>query len=176
LIQKILSGKPDAIVGYMGPPEMVQVITTARRAGFNGPIGDALTWGDPNTLALVPAEINTDNVYGIALVDTTGTAPGWASYSANVSKYAPGANPSAGFTCIGYVSAQVVAEGLRRAGDNLTPDGITKAMEQISAFDTGGITGPISFSATSHLGLSSAEVIGTSARKFAPVTQLIPIT
>jgi len=57
-------------------------------------------------------------------------------------------------SCIGYAAAQLVVEGLRRAGPDLTREGLINALEGIKDW-TGGLLPPISYSATDHRGLTA---------------------
>jgi ABC-type branched-subunit amino acid transport system substrate-binding protein len=55
---------------------------------------------------------------------------------------------------IGYAAAQLVVEGLRRAGPELTREGLIAALEGLQDW-TGGLLPPISYSATDHRGLTT---------------------
>jgi branched-chain amino acid transport system substrate-binding protein len=50
----------------------------------------------------------------------------------------------------GFISAKVMVEGLRRAGKNLTREGLIKALEGMDSYDVGGFK--ISYSPTDHRG------------------------
>jgi ABC-type branched-subunit amino acid transport system substrate-binding protein len=50
----------------------------------------------------------------------------------------------------GFISAKVMVEGLRRAGRNLTREGLIKALESMDAYDVGGFK--ISYSPQDHRG------------------------
>ena len=50
----------------------------------------------------------------------------------------------------GWLNAMIFAEGLKRAGKNLTRKGFVAAMESIKNFNPEGIMGPITYSAKSH--------------------------
>ena len=50
----------------------------------------------------------------------------------------------------GVATGTVYAEGLKRAGQNLTPDSFKNALETLKDFDTGGIIPPVTFTSTSH--------------------------
>ena len=50
----------------------------------------------------------------------------------------------------GVATGTVYAEGLKRAGQNLTPDSFRNALETLKDFDTGGIIPPVTFTSTSH--------------------------
>jgi branched-chain amino acid transport system substrate-binding protein len=55
------------------------------------------------------------------------------------------------FVYWGYVPAVVLVEGLRRAGKDLTREGLTAALEGLKGFET-GITPPINYSPESRVG------------------------
>jgi ABC-type branched-subunit amino acid transport system substrate-binding protein len=56
----------------------------------------------------------------------------------------------------GFIAAKVMAEGLRRAGKNLTREGFVKAMESIDAFDVGGYK--VGYSAANHNGSTLVDL------------------
>lgn len=55
---------------------------------------------------------------------------------------------------IGYAAAQLIVEGLKRAGPDLTREGFIAALEGIEDW-TGGLLPPIRYSATDHRGLTA---------------------
>jgi len=55
---------------------------------------------------------------------------------------------------IGYAAAQLVVEGLTRAGPELTREGFIHALEDVREW-TGGLLPPISYSPTDHRGLTA---------------------
>ncbi|WP_202820013.1 ABC transporter substrate-binding protein [Calderihabitans maritimus] len=70
----------------------------------------------------------------------------------------------------GWVSAAVMAEGMKRAGDDITGEGIQKGLESIKNFDLGGLASPVSFSAESHRGALKARLYQVKDGKFVPLT------
>ena len=64
----------------------------------------------------------------------------------------------------GYLNMRVLFEGLRRAGRDLTPQGIVKAMEGMGKVDLGGYT--VSYSPTNHHGSNFVDlmIIGPGGR------------
>jgi branched-chain amino acid transport system substrate-binding protein len=58
---------------------------------------------------------------------------------------------------IGYAAAQLVVEGLKRAGPDLTRQGFIAALESLKDW-TGGLLPSISYSATDHCGLTALEL------------------
>ncbi len=51
---------------------------------------------------------------------------------------------------MGVGVATVYAEGLKRAGENLTPESFKNGLETLKDFDTGGIVPPVTYTSTSH--------------------------
>jgi branched-chain amino acid transport system substrate-binding protein len=72
----------------------------------------------------------------------------------------------------GWLNAMVFAEGAKRAGKDLTREGLVTAMEAIRNFDPEGLMGPISFSATSHgtPGFGRMTKGDVGKKKFIPLT------
>ena len=61
------------------------------------------------------------------------------------SKYNPKKKEQPGWYSQGWTQAIVLVEALKRGGRDLTRDSLIKAYESIENFDTGGLTGPITF-------------------------------
>lgn len=72
----------------------------------------------------------------------------------------------------GWLNAMVFAEGAKRAGKDLTREGLVKAMEAIQNFDPEGVMGPISYSANSHgtPGFARMTKGDVEKKKFIPLT------
>ncbi len=77
----------------------------------------------------------------------------------------------------GFAAMYVMAEALKRAikmGDISGP-GVKKALESLRNFDTGGLTGPITFTKKSHKGSVSLRIYQFRNGKFVPVTGYISV-
>ncbi len=73
----------------------------------------------------------------------------------------------------GWVTMQVMAEGIRLAGDDLTGKGVRQGLENLSDFETGGLTAPISFDSTSHKGAKALRIYQVQAGRWLPITDYI---
>lgn len=73
----------------------------------------------------------------------------------------------------GFLSAMVMLEAYKRAGDNLTGEGIAKAFESMQNFDTGGLGAPVSFSKDSHRGSEKVKMIQVKNGKWEATTDWI---
>ena len=70
----------------------------------------------------------------------------------------------------GWTNTQILIEGLRRAGRDLTPDRLVTALESIRNFNTGGLIGPVSYSYNNHKGGGYAKVQKVNIEKNAFLT------
>ncbi len=58
----------------------------------------------------------------------------------------------------GWITAELMLEGVRRAGDDLSGPSLKRGLESIRDYDTGGITAPYSFSPDNHVGLDRLKM------------------
>ncbi|MEW6614332.1 MAG: ABC transporter substrate-binding protein [Thermodesulfobacteriota bacterium] len=101
--------------------------------------------------------------------------PGVARMREITLKYEPGREkPYRGKTyTYGWVIATVKIEAMMRAGRNLDGEVLITSLEGMKNFDTGGLTGPISYSPTNHNGGSTWKIFKAdpSTGKFIPITE-----
>lgn len=72
----------------------------------------------------------------------------------------------------GWVPMMVFTEALKRAGKDVTRENFLKALESIQNFDTGGISGPISYGPGNHNGSSYGRFYSYDFSK----KQLVPVS
>jgi ABC-type branched-subunit amino acid transport system substrate-binding protein len=76
-------------------------------------------------------------------------APGIVEYRRLMTEYFPD-HALNRYSLYGYAFGSLVAEGLERAGVDLTRDGFIDAMDSIHDWDSGGVLPPVSFSRDDH--------------------------
>lgn len=98
---------------------------------------------------VVPSPFSTKNEL-VRRYQIDMAASGWTDYSTP--------------TLEGYANARVLAEGLRRAGNNVTRASLIAALDSITGFNMGGMT--VSFGAGNRVGGSFVDVgvLGTGGR------------
>ena len=154
IAQHVIADNPDMILMYTTTPEFALWYKTLKSLGYTKSIFSQQASADPG----LPAETGDsamNNVYGSVFVDQFSNSPGWQQYVANLKKYAPNANPDAPFTIEGYLSAMVIVGVLKNAKGNFTPAGLETAAQTLTNLSTDGLTPPISFNETSHIGTKS---------------------
>ena len=101
-------------------------------------------------------------------------APGIVEYRQLMAEHYPG-HPLNRYSLYGYVFGRLVAEGLQRAGRNLTRDGFLDAMESIENWDSQGILPPVSFSAANHHAQNAGFICELDSGRFRPLSDwLVP--
>ncbi|MFZ5900793.1 ABC transporter substrate-binding protein [Desulforudis sp. 1088] len=73
----------------------------------------------------------------------------------------------------GWVSAKIMLEGVKRAGDNPTGESLKAALETLAAFDTQGLSAPVTFKADSHRGSEQVRLAKVEGGKFVYLTDWI---
>jgi branched-chain amino acid transport system substrate-binding protein len=74
----------------------------------------------------------------------------------------------------GWYTMGVMAEGIKRAAGEgeVTGESIKQALEEMGAFDTGGISAPIDFTAESHAGMTGSKLYQVKDGKWTELTDL----
>ena len=80
------------------------------------------------------------------------------------------------WTIHGWACALVLSKGIERIGNGeITGPNLKKALESMKNLDTGGITPPITFSPTNHMGAKGVKLFKANLEKkyFEPITDWI---
>jgi branched-chain amino acid transport system substrate-binding protein len=161
-IDAVRSANPRAVV-LVGPPNTVAPILKQSHAKGWRPLFLTVSFVGTDELISEAGEdaegiVITQVVPPYYLTDLKGVA----TYLRTLSKYAPSARPN--FVSLeGFVDAMVLVEGLKRAGKELTREGLIHGIESIHEEDLG--LGPqlkLNYSAKSHKGFD--HVIPTVVR------------
>jgi ABC-type branched-subunit amino acid transport system substrate-binding protein len=161
-IDTVRAASPQAVV-IVGPPNTVAPILKQSHAKGWKPLFLTVSFVGTDELITQAGDdaegiVITQVVPPYYLTDLKGVA----LYRRTLSKYAPAARPN--FVSLeGFVDAMVVVEGLKRAGKELTREGLIRGIESIREHDLG--LGPelkLNYSAKSHKGFD--HVIPTVVR------------
>jgi len=147
-VETLLKATPEVVVFISNGPPIEKIIQGMRSKGYGG-------------------QFATSSFSGLKVIeDLKGAAAGLImsqvlpqpnrirlklikDYQQQLKEFAPTAKPN--YTSLeGYVAARVLVEGLRRAGNNLSPEKLVAALEEIRRLDLGGYE--INFSGKNHDG------------------------
>lgn len=116
-----------------------RLIQRMRDEGFDG-IFTSVSFVDSDALSEELRDIGPGYAGGIAVTQVVppvnSAATAVTRYKALLRKYFPSEEP--GFTSLeGFLAAEIFTEGLRRAGESLTPESLVDALESIRNLDIG---------------------------------------
>ncbi len=151
---KLQTSGADAVLLWAVPKPGASVIAEMTKLGYK-----------PNKLA--SAVLNDPAIFDLAGpgIDST-VIPAWipayddlsnpkiAEWQGLMKKYGPN-EEIGGFALSGWVEAQVLTEGLRRTGKDLTREKFEQTMDQLKDY-TGSILPMVSYSPTDHAGVKTA--------------------
>ncbi|MFQ5894066.1 MAG: ABC transporter substrate-binding protein [Nitrospinota bacterium] len=136
-IAKLQAAKPEVTFLVATPGPAAQALKEANKIGWKDTLmvsSGPLT--DERYLAL--AGVASEGVEGLSLWPDplASDLPGVRQYRQVLEKYHPGHEPNR-YSLSGYFAAMLFTEGAKRAGKNLTRDGLIRALEGINHWESG---------------------------------------
>lgn len=175
-IQTVRAANPDAVV-VVGPPNTVAPILKQAHASGWKPLFSTVSFVGTDELIREAG----DDAEGVVI---TQVVPPYyltelktvALYRRTLQNYFPSARPN--FVSLeGFVDAMVVVEGLKRAGKDLTREGLIHGIESIHEMDLG--LGPelkLNYSARSHKGFEHVILTVVRGGRAVPFTDWTTVT
>ena len=163
------------VIAHMGTitPTTVVLLRDLRKLGLKIPVFGS--WG-----AMLGEEINAigeaaNQFYSVhAMSPWYDKGPGVEEMRKITLKYHPGTEKPYRGTMYthAWLFTAVLVEGLKRAGRNLDEEALINAFESIKKYDTGGLSGPLSYSSESHKGGNSWKIYRAdpTGGKYVPLT------
>jgi branched-chain amino acid transport system substrate-binding protein len=160
---QIRKENPDALIVHAFAPEAGIIARQAKNLGFTVPmVGGG---GTPTPLfprAAGPVGVGFVANWVFPVLPDPGV-PAVDSYIARLKQHVypgglPAGRPSL-YDLTGYIAGQVMGEGLKRAGRDLTRDGLVRALDGLRDFDPAGVGFPITFTETNHEGTSKVRLV-----------------
>jgi branched-chain amino acid transport system substrate-binding protein len=77
----------------------------------------------------------------------------------------------------GWYTMAVMAEGIKAAAEkgDVTGESLKTALEELDAFDTGGVSAPIDFTGESHAGMPGSKIYEVKGGKWTELTDLLTV-
>lgn len=152
---KLKESGADAVIMYLLPKHAAIILGEAAKIGF------APQWISSSTLSDAPLMYEvTKGLWKGVIVASFGELPDsdhplMVKYRQAWQKYAPKERWGT-FYYAGIIWAEPLVEGLKRAGRNLTTEGLISALETLK--DWKGIGPPLTYTSTDHLGAKSVKI------------------
>lgn len=151
---EVQKANPEVIAFFGNPAEAAIAMRQAKELGLKQPFFVGSNMVDP---ALVTAaKSSAEGVTGFSLIPFLpgSKAPDMVKWEAAWKKEypsAPAGRPN-NFDLLAYGDMYVLAEGMKRAGRDLTADGLIKALEGLQNYRVGPVATPRTFSTKHHIG------------------------
>jgi len=151
---EVQKASPDVIAFFGNPAEAAIAMRQAKELGLKQPFFVGSNMVDPSLVTA--AKANAEGVMGFSLIPYLpgSKAPEMVKWEAAWKKEypnAPAGRPN-NFDLLAYGDMYVLAEGMKRAGPNLTGDGLIRALEGMQNYRVGPVATPRSFSTKHHIG------------------------
>jgi branched-chain amino acid transport system substrate-binding protein len=152
-VMSLKRAQPDYVILHLEPAAGAAVLRDAYKLGFK------TQWiGTYYTTSEDLLRISRKAAEGFIGVHSYNSwyedAPGMAELRKVTLKHEPGTEKPyrPKYYVQGWVDALILSEGMRRAGQNLTPEALVESIESIKNFDTRGLCGPITYGPDKHKG------------------------
>jgi branched-chain amino acid transport system substrate-binding protein len=151
---EIQQGKPDVIAFFGNPAEAAIALRQAKELGIDAKIFVGATMVDLNFITA--AKQNAEGVSGFALTPQLPGSPhadmkAWEAKWKTEYPNLPVGRPNI-FDILAYTDMYAFAEGLKRAGKDLTTDKLIAAFETFADYKSGPMAAPLTFTAKHHVG------------------------
>ncbi|HOP47105.1 MAG TPA: ABC transporter substrate-binding protein [Desulfobacteraceae bacterium] len=152
-VHKLKAAKPDYILASTVPSTSILLLKEARKVGLNIPI-IALNNTRFEQVIKVAGDAAANFYTGEYTALPGDECPGMKRLMEIWYKNNPPDTLPARYYILSQVCAMIIVEGIEMCGDDLTRENFVRQVESIKNFDTGGITGKISYSKNDHCPLS----------------------
>jgi ABC-type branched-subunit amino acid transport system substrate-binding protein len=167
IIIRARQAKPDVVQLLTVPVNSARILKEMAKFGWKPTVTGHAPIIDEQLLEIAGDAAEGVMAAGIATRHDADT-PEVKEYRATLAKYFPGTRPTF-WSLQGYNSGKVCVEGLRRAGKDLTREGLVNALETVKGLRT-GLTGPITYGPGVRAGNRGVAVIQVKERKFVQIS------
>lgn len=170
---KLQTTAADTVILYAVPKPGGSIIAEMTKLGYKPKILSSAVLNDPSIFQLAGTGIEGTIIPAWLPAYDDLTNPKIVEWQGFMKKYAP-TEQLGGFPLSGWVEAQVMTEGLKRAGKNLTRDSFLQALDGIKDYKD-SILPSIGYSATDHAGTKTAYFQLAKAGAFVTFTDWITL-
>lgn len=162
--QLITFADAGAEVVYVGvnDTQYSQILTEVSQLGLDLEIIGASGVVTQAPFELVPDLIEGQRAIAFTVPDATGDGEQAQALAEAVAEHVPGHDPGS-FAVHSWIGGLLIAEALEQVGDCVTVDAFVEALEGITDFDTGGLSGAVSFAPDDHRGNRSIAILEATA-------------
>lgn len=170
---KLQTSGADTVILYAVPKPGGSVIAEMTKLGYKPKLLSSAVINDPAIFQLAGAGIEGAIIPAWLPAYDDLTNPKIVEWQGYMKKYAPN-EQMGGFALSGWVEAQILTEGLKRAGKDLTREKLLQALDQLKDYKD-SLLPTISYSATDHAGTKSAYFQQAKGNQFVTFTDWITL-
>jgi branched-chain amino acid transport system substrate-binding protein len=168
---KMKEANPDVVLSFSITKPTAAYKKELHKVGVDVPFMVTSVGGADNNLFNLAGDA-WKNVYSSSWTALAGTDdPKVKKYEEALGKYAKGVNPS-GPALWGWAEAEVLVEGLRRSGNDLSRENFIKQLETLKDWNE-GLAFNVTYSPDNHYGTTSVVIIKDENGKMAKASDVI---
>ncbi len=174
--QLITAADAGAQVVYVGVNDVQysQILTEVSQLGLDLDIIGAAGVVTQGPFELVPDLIEGQRAITFTAPDATGEGEQLQALTEAVEATVPGHVPGS-FAVHSWLGGILIREALEQVGECVSVDGFVAALEGLSDFDTGGLSGPVSFSADDHRGNRAVAMFEAQGGVWTPYSEFVEV-
>lgn len=166
-VLKAKGAEPEVVVLLTVPVNSGRIMKEIAKFGWKPLIAGHAPLVDEQLLQIAGDAAEGIRAAGLTVLHT-GDSEVVKTYRERLAKYFPATRPTF-WSLQAYAAGMVCAEGLKRAGQNLTRESLVNALETLKNFET-GIVGPITFGPNVRAGNRSVAIMEAKNGKFIQIT------
>ncbi len=166
-VLKAKGAEPEVVVLLTVPVNSARIMKEIAKFGWKPIIAGHAPIVDEQLVQMAGDAAEGVRATGLTVLHTS-DAPVVKTYRERLAKYFPGTRPTF-WSLQAYAAGTVCAEGLKRAGQNLTREGFVNALETLKNFET-GIVGPITFGPNVRAGNRSVAIMEVKDHSFVQIS------
>jgi branched-chain amino acid transport system substrate-binding protein len=171
--QKLKEGGADVLVIYASPTHGPLILKEMAKLDYRPKVLVSFPLGDPIMYKIAGPDV-WEGVYPAAPANSG--LPGDPAADKVIEilkKYEPKIAGKEYLALFGAVSMMYVAEGLKNAGRNLTPEGMIKGMEMIKNWKPEGVGAPVTFGPDRRHGVNGSRLTHAEKGNHVPISDYV---
>ena len=158
-IHNIKAAKPDFLLATSIPSTTIMLLKEAKKVGLDIPIIAVANTRFEQVIKVAGNAAKNFYVTEYTALPGDKNAPGMEKLMEIWNKNNPADTVPSRYYVLSQVCAMITVKAMELCGDDLTRDGFVRAVESIKNFNTGGITGEISYSQGDHCPLTAMRIV-----------------
>ena len=158
-IHNIKKAKPDFLLATSIPSTTIMLLREARKVGLDIPIIAVANTRFEQVIKVAGDAAKNFYVSEYTALPGEENAPGMKKLMDIWYKNNPADTLPSRYYIVSQVCAMIMAKAMAMCGEDLTRERLVQSIESIKDFETGGITGKISYSKNDHCPLTAMRIV-----------------